>query len=453
MKRIATCIALVGLLAMGGQAIAAIGTVDDVPAATLLLPYFAVNLNDPTQLTTLFSINNASAAPAIAHVTLWTDKSVPTLDFNVYLTGYDVYTVNLRDLFESGTVPPSDNTAVVGLFSLDANPATGVDENAAGCDAQLPLPPLPAVLLNHIRAAHTGQPTPLPGPSNGLCYGDDKGDNIARGYITVDNVNFCTLDFPNTPGYWNGDNTGTSNNVNQLWGDYFYVDELNNFAQGETLVHVEAGDAVAGPGPGDYTFYARYSGGLDRREGLGSTFATRFATSFGPLAGGTDLVVWRDAKQDQAPFPCNDPPGWEPLSQNQIVIFDEEENPVVPATSPFSPPIGVAGILPFPDETNSVAVGGPSLPVPATHQYGWLYLNLNSEVDGQDPYFDNNCSDPACMQNWVSTLMFAAGRFSVGYDAIQLDNVTFPPQTDLCLDDLGAPGGGDGGATPVCPLP
>ena len=30
------------------------------------------------------------------------------------------------------------------------------------------------------------------------------------------------------------------------------------------------------------------------------------------------------------------------------------------------------------------------------------------------------------MQNWVSVVMDAEGRFSVGYDAIQLGNVTDP---------------------------
>ncbi len=30
------------------------------------------------------------------------------------------------------------------------------------------------------------------------------------------------------------------------------------------------------------------------------------------------------------------------------------------------------------------------------------------------------------MQNWVTAVMDAEGRFSVGFDAIQLDNVTDP---------------------------
>ena len=62
MKRAALCLALVGLFAAAGQAGAVICTVDDVPAATLLLPYFEVDIVCiRAGVTTLFSVNNASA--------------------------------------------------------------------------------------------------------------------------------------------------------------------------------------------------------------------------------------------------------------------------------------------------------------------------------------------------------------------------------------------------------
>jgi len=415
MKKTALCLALLGLLALSGQAYAVVGTIDDVPAATLLLPYFAVDLDNPLALTTLFSINNASAAPAIAHVTLWTDLTVPTLDFNVYLTGYDVVTFNLRDLFTTGTVPQTshDDPSVsnVGAFSLVTNPVTGVGPGSASCDTQLPLPPLPVTLLNHIRAAHTGGSSPV--VFGGRCSGTNQGDNVARGYITIDNVNFCSLDFPGTAGYFVAGGAGVANNQNQLWGDYFYVDVANAFAQGETLVHLEADGAL---GAANYTFYRRYSGGDDQREGLASTFATRYANG-GAFSGGTDLVVWRDSKAIIAPFTCGTLPSPFPLGQTQIVIFDEEENPDVPTSSPFSPGIPGQSLLPFPWETNRTAVGGADFPVP--YNFGWLYLNLNATAGAAVPFGD-------VTQNWVTTLQSAAGLYSVGYDAIQLDNVTDP---------------------------
>src|SRR5712691_13176614 len=105
MKRLAVAFALLGLGALGGRASAVIFTLDAVPAATLLLPYFEVDLNNPNGLTTLFSVNNASATAVLAHVVVYSDLSVPVLDFNIYLTGYDVQTINLRDIIVNGLIP------------------------------------------------------------------------------------------------------------------------------------------------------------------------------------------------------------------------------------------------------------------------------------------------------------------------------------------------------------
>src|SRR5437764_8802337 len=67
------------------------------PAATLLLPYFEVDVTNRTQ-TTLFTITNVSRYPQIAHVTLWTDFSFPVLDFNIFLTGYDVQRISMQQV-------------------------------------------------------------------------------------------------------------------------------------------------------------------------------------------------------------------------------------------------------------------------------------------------------------------------------------------------------------------
>src|ERR1700719_2018972 len=140
MKKTALSLALMGLLALGGQAVATICTIDAVPAATLLLPYFEVDLNNPNGLTTLFSVNNASATAVLVHVVMWSDLAVPVLDFNVYLTGYDVQSVNLRDIIVNGNLPqtastgqdPNDTISPKGSFSQDINFAT--------CMGQLPPP-------------------------------------------------------------------------------------------------------------------------------------------------------------------------------------------------------------------------------------------------------------------------------------------------------------------------
>src|SRR5439155_26255652 len=82
------------------------------PAATLLLPYFEVDFVSAaaTARTTLFTITNTSRMPAIAHVVLWTDWSFAALDFNIFLTGYDVQSINLYDIFNPGMIAPITQT-------------------------------------------------------------------------------------------------------------------------------------------------------------------------------------------------------------------------------------------------------------------------------------------------------------------------------------------------------
>ena len=55
---------------------AALCNLDVVPAATLLLPYFEVDLNNPNGLNTLISVNNSSAQAVLAHMTIWSDLSI-----------------------------------------------------------------------------------------------------------------------------------------------------------------------------------------------------------------------------------------------------------------------------------------------------------------------------------------------------------------------------------------
>src|SRR5437763_9425868 len=69
--------------------------ISTAPAATLLLPFFDVDFKSPqtTARSTLFTITNVSNLPQIAHVVVWTDWSFAALDFNIYLTGYDVQAI------------------------------------------------------------------------------------------------------------------------------------------------------------------------------------------------------------------------------------------------------------------------------------------------------------------------------------------------------------------------
>src|SRR6266480_4643646 len=104
------------------------------PAATLLLPYFEVDLQTPGGQTTLFTITNVTRYSQIAHVTLWTDLAFPVLDFNIFLTGYDVQSINLKDILTSGIVASAIGTGpttaksplgTTGPFLSLTSPANG----------------------------------------------------------------------------------------------------------------------------------------------------------------------------------------------------------------------------------------------------------------------------------------------------------------------------------------
>ena len=419
MKRKLTIAATVAALALSTASHATIGTVDAVPAATLLIPYFEVDAANPQGQTTLFSVNNASPNAVLAHVTLWTDLALPTIQFDLYLTGYDVETINLRDVF-NGVLPqtatsgqdPGDTISPTGSLSQDISIAT--------CTGFLPPLPLAPNLVQDFGAAHRGAPSAVFGNQ---CAAQDLGDGLLRGYVTVDVVTQCGSLGPQQPGYFGSGGTGIAANTNVLWGDYFFVNPSQNFAQGDTAVHVEA-DATNPEtnAPGEYTFYGRYVGwtAADNREPLATTFGVRFVTG-GAFSGGTSLIGWRDTKNVPLPFQCPAAPGtqWYPLSQDQIVIFDEQENPVVPPPVVFFPPVLPDEAFPFPAATQKTQVGGPALPVP--YDFGWLYLNLNdSTLDsgGQPP------EDSIATQAWVSVVHDAEGRFSIGHSAMTYDNAS-----------------------------
>lgn len=415
-------VCLLVLVATAGPASAVMCTTDQVPAATLLLPYFEVDLVAIDCVSTLFSVNNASAAPTVAHVTIWSDLSVPVLDFNIYLTGYDVQTINLQDVLRHGRLPvtaPLDAVSNRGLFSAPHDTFGGTCGTTLGDEPYYENPVLEGALLAHVQTSLTGQPSPLTGD----CASLPTPDGFARGYITIDDANECSLLFPGDPGYFASGGIGTASNDNQLWGDFFLMDPPNDLAEGGPLVHVEAQNGFMG-GPNQYTFYARYTGGFglaDEREPLATQFAVRHVLG-GAFSGGTDLLVWRDSKSSAASrFPCGTAPAWYPLATTDITIFDEEENPVMVQGPPVSGIPENPVLQPFPRETQRVAVGGPTLPVPAGWEQGWLHLDLDQIfLGGYQPV------NPASSQGWVTAILTATGEFSVASDALQLDTACEP---------------------------
>ena len=278
---------------------------------------------------------------------------------------------------------------------------------------------LPASFVTHLQNSLTGQASSL---LAGRCAGRAFGDDIARGYVTIDTVNNCTLRFPGDTGYFGSGGTGDATNQNVLWGDFFFVTPAENYASGETLVHIEASATDINTSvAGYYTFYGRYVAGRRATTARRCRPTSRAATSTAARSRRhrPDRLARLEGQPGAftCPWVAGIRPAWYPLGQEEIVIFDEEEQPFVPQTTPVSPQPPDEGITPFPAEAQRTEVNGEDFPVP--FDFGWLFLNLNTTVAAAGP---NPPSDPAAAQAWVETVMSAEGRYSVGFEAIGLDN-------------------------------
>ena len=438
MKKL-TVWAMLAMLLVAGSAFAAKGTVaanatfasggpattnnDDScdisvqPAATLLLPYFEVDIEDAGGETTLFTITNTSNVDQIAHVTLWTDYSFPVIDFNIYLTGYDVQAINLFDIISRGVIAPTAGTGTLvtpkrGAFS-DPNPALAL----AACD-RLPGTLDPAYVERMQDAFTLGSVEDL-GTLEGCDEVGNTHDN-AVGYATIDTADACTTSLPTDPGYF----TSEVRFDNVLIGDYQQVNSANDFAQGNPMVHIRAipeGGEPGAPPPVpinfDRTFYSRYQAGgvADRRQPLPSIFAARWIQG-GAAGFATSYKIWREGDTEDPAPGCG---LWQNNVTNvaEIVRFDEAENAIgdVPV-SRVSPPITTEFTLP---ETSLTSVADASIYPQLTNGAvgGWMYLNL-----------DNNEEDGFASQNWVVVSMRAEGRYSVDFDAAHLANGCTPEE-------------------------
>jgi uncharacterized repeat protein (TIGR01451 family) len=335
----------------GGGTGGAVCAIEDVPAATLLIPYFAVDLGNANGMDTFFTVVNAGAAPRLASVTLWSDWAIPMLTFDVYLTGYGTQTFDLRQILATGK-GPATGPGVDGAGGLSQ-----ANQAFPGCNAD-------NVAGAGVRAAFLQRALAGKRVLGGLCFASEKNTSIATGYVTVDVVNSCSALNPASAGYFVDGGTGIASDDNALLGDYTYSNPAASFAQGDNAVHLVA-DAATFTG-NQYTFYARYVGGdgADNRQPLGSVYGVHYLST--GAFNTTDVTVWRDTKSPAvAPVACGSLPAWAPLGITQSLVWDDQENNS--AIGPAADKLALA--------TQLVSVGAADLPV--APQAGWMALDLS----------------------------------------------------------------------------
>jgi len=401
------------------------------PAATLLLPYFEVDFKSPstTARTTLFTITNVSNLPQIAHVVLWTDWSFAALDFNIFLTGYDVQGINLYDIFARGQIAPPSGTS--SSTTVPTNPTAGSQPAAnnanpnittlANCSSLAAVLP-PQIVTDLDSVFTTGKSTGNLCASTSVQVGGVHPNAI--GYVTVDVVASCNTSLVALdPSYF----TTQLLYDNVLIGDFQDINPnpaTGNFAGGNPMVHIravpEGGPAGSVPGTNlPYTFYSRYTTGIvprtiDRRQPLPALFAARYIQQ-GTGNFNTNYKIWREGS---VVAQCSSSmSGNSAIPVTEIVRFDEHENASISTGGViFSPPPAQFGL----PEASSNPLSGPvfpSMPTAAGDVGGWTYLNLNS---GQLTI--PGTATPRASQNWVVISMSAEGRFQVDFDAAWLGN-------------------------------
>lgn len=343
-------------------------------AATLLFPYFEVDLDGSR--TTLLAIGalkpvSSTAQNSLAKVTLWTDWGLPTVSFDLYLEYGAIRTINLRDVLLSGQAPVT--RPPVGAFPNCAAAIGGLVGDGAV-----------------LRAKHTGA-------SGSSCWSSPRSDrSLATGYVTVDVVRRCTSSatHPASAGYFTGANP-VADFRNLLGGDFLLVDPANNFASGHQAVAIVA-DTTLFP-PGSYTFYGRYVGwsGVDKRRPLARVWNARYLVG-GAFSGGTQLLVWRDNKRSSVtPASCGTGPTWWPLGAASLSANSESG-----AYHPYG------GTLEFDALSQRVDV---ATAIDPPFDFGWLELDLGH-------------SATSAAQGWVGWIASADGRYSVGLGATPLND-------------------------------
>jgi hypothetical protein len=355
-----------------------------LPAATLLLPYFEVDLDDAAGETTVFTVTNVTSVEQIAHVTLWTDHAVPVIDFEIFLTGYDVQSINLHDVLALGAIAPPFGTGFerrgspLGTFSDEANPLA--DEQSC---RDLPRS-FTAEERERMRLAFTRGIA-------GDCTNAGRVHDNAIGYATIDVVRACFAPMAGEGGF-----IERLSFDNVLTGDYAQVHPADRSAQGGPLVHIRAVPEGGGATPFARTFYSAYQRGDDRtadaRQPLPSTFAAHWIDG-GPGGFETKLKVWREKTSGR---PCEALP-----AVMDVVRFNENGQ-----STRF------ADALPRFPATSLVNVRDPALiPANAAGDFaGWTYLNFGAQA-------------------WVVSSMRAEGRFSVDVEATALGTgCSFPPE-------------------------
>jgi hypothetical protein len=330
MKKFTALVAL-ALLAIAGTGYAVTCAQDNVPAATLLVPYFRVggtgvvlpnDIPDTSGTDTLVAVTNVSTGNIIIHVTVWNKYSAGVLDFNIPMTGSDVVFFSMRNILNGHlNVNPSFQKLTKGVDPCGQNyDAAGMVMPGQSTKTDF-IKFLPAAGDPDLDNAISFYADPAFGGAfranvwtsldesyditnwktkgskgagvidvdNYACDNTKGGTVVAgdfSGYLTIDVMNYCTQHFADTgTEFWRNDPLATAgwvdyNGPNVLMGDVFFKDQTVSVAggamgniSGDPAVHIEFDSRLlwgTSAANGSKTFYGRYYDAGDAFAPLGS---------------------------------------------------------------------------------------------------------------------------------------------------------------------------------------
>ena len=457
-KTLMTCMAIAVLFAVATSASAITCTIDQRPAATLLVPYFEATFapdgspigQGGTARDTLVTICNASSAPMLAHVNVFNERTELVLDFNIALTGFDCQSMSMGRVL-SGFLPATPITTAHVASANDAcqrNPNAGVYSPPTVTGEYLRIRPADSDTATPLDNTLSTTLYPQPAWPAGSSFGfqvldslDETDDSVGcggvdgtltnpiRGYLVIDHANYCNLSNPSDPNYYSRDAIGMENN---LFGEVIFTSGTGIPTMGGSTVNIEADPSLAGDVESDppvRTFYARYVGdddlcfggncaqfgtnpwnqGIgDQREPLGLKYAARWFDTAGVTS---NFNVWRASSGSLSDLLGDDCTDIEPVVT--LTFYDEDENTV---TSGVCPSPCTAPTFNFELETqrrNITAFQHPAWPA------GWVSMNF---FNGSGP------NGGVLDQAWVEYDFQGQGAFlSASVPATQLDPSTCVP--------------------------
>jgi hypothetical protein len=405
----------IGILCIAGLATAEFGAQDYVPAASILLPYAVqdVDANDVPDVNgyaTLWALTNVSSAPRIVHITVWNPISEAVVDWDILLTGYDVWTINLRDLlngrfdiFDTDAGQVYDPVPAGYSYTPYAQGPSANDGSAGSLDEADYFYPAPAncrmpygdlsslgsIIRSKIRAGIKNVAYQYYNCRTDIVPNTVANDTWSKAlgapkplffYATADVARICTTAFQTTSTYWTQiTNLPLVDQPNNLISDVAYLNSNTNFSEMLAAVHLEAG-STAGENFYEIDLYnttVNNVTGNDDREPLGYDYGFRYYT----VGVTTDVIVWK-AYHDLLGSSLNWAYG---CRAYYYYAWNEDELTKTSGGGPSG--FGTAQPNAFPFETQMVPVNVTNFPALVTtpgNGAGWMRV-IFDEGDGLNP--------------------------------------------------------------------